>query len=152
MTEETIAIADESAMLAFGALLAGKLRAGDVIALYGGLGAGKTTLARGVMAALGFTDEVPSPSFAIVQPYDPPSVSLPVAHVDLYRLDGPEDALELALDEYLEDGALIIEWPERLGEALWGHALRLHIATGPDGARRLTAIVPDAWKDRWSPS
>lgn len=150
--EESISIVDEASMLAFGARLAGKLRPGDVIALDGGLGAGKTTLARGLIAALGFADEVPSPSFAIVQPYDPPSVSLPVAHVDLYRLDGPEDTRELALEEYLEDGALIIEWPDRLGDALWGHALRLHIGTGPDGARRLTAIVPDAWKDRWSPS
>jgi tRNA threonylcarbamoyladenosine biosynthesis protein TsaE len=150
--EQTIAIADEAAMLAFGARLAALLQPGDVIALEGGLGAGKTTLARGLIAALGFADEVPSPSFAIVQPYDPPAVSLPVAHVDLYRLEGPQDARELALDDYLEDGALVIEWPERLGDRLWGQALRLRIADGPNGARRLTALVPDAWKDRWFPS
>lgn len=138
-------------MLTFGARLAARLRTGDVIAFSGGLGAGKTTLARGLLAALGLEEEAPSPSFAIVQPYAPPLVRLPVAHVDLYRLDGPEEAEELALDDYLEDGAILIEWPERLGERLWPHALRLAIAIADDGARRLTADVPDCWRDRWLP-
>ncbi len=138
-------------MLAFGARLAGRLRTGDVIALSGGLGAGKTTLARGLLAALGLEEEAPSPSFAIVQPYEPPLVRMAVAHVDLYRLDGPEDAEELALDDYLEDGAILIEWPERMGDRLWSHALRLTIEIAGDGARRLTADVPDCWRDRWLP-
>jgi tRNA threonylcarbamoyladenosine biosynthesis protein TsaE len=146
-----VAIADEAAMLAFGARLAGRLRTGDVIALSGGLGAGKTTLARGLLAALGLEEEAPSPSFAIVQPYEPPLVRMAVAHVDLYRLDGPEDAEELALDDYLEDGAILIEWPERMGDRLWSHALRLTIEIAGDGARRLTADVPDCWRDRWLP-
>ena len=123
-----------------GRALAPLLRAGDVVALFGDLGAGKTSLARGVLAALGLAEEAPSPTFAIVQPYAPPEVSLPVAHVDLYRIDAAEDADELGLDELLEDGALLVEWPERLGgERLWPHALRLTLA--PDagsGGRRLT--------------
>ncbi|WP_208404858.1 tRNA (adenosine(37)-N6)-threonylcarbamoyltransferase complex ATPase subunit type 1 TsaE [Sphingobium vermicomposti] len=141
---------DEPAMLALGRALAGLARIGDVIALEGGLGAGKTTLARGILEGLGLEEEAPSPSFAIVQPYDVPDVRLPVAHVDLYRLDSPDEAEELALDEYLMDSLLIVEWPDRLGDGAWPDALRLHIDIEPDGARRLTACVPDAWTDRWS--
>lgn len=142
-------IADETAMLALGAALAGAIAPGDVIALQGGLGAGKTTLARGLLGALGLDEEAPSPTFAIVQPYEPPEVRLPLAHVDLYRLEGPEDAAELGLDEYLRDGALVIEWPERLGAALWPHALHLLLEPGKDRGRRLTARVPPAWEGRW---
>lgn len=137
-------------MIALGHQLAGLARIGDVIALEGGLGAGKTTLARGILEGLGLEEEAPSPSFAIVQPYDVPDVRLPVAHVDLYRLDTPDEAEELALDEYLMDSLLIVEWPDRLGDDAWPDALRLHIDIEPDGARRLTACVPDAWTDRWS--
>ena len=137
-------------MVALGHRLAGLARIGDVIALEGGLGAGKTTLARGILEGLGLEEEAPSPSFAIVQPYDVPDVRLPVAHVDLYRLDTPDEAEELALDEYLMDSLLIVEWPDRLGDDAWPDALRLHIDIEPDGARRLTACVPDAWTDRWS--
>ncbi|WP_371262416.1 tRNA (adenosine(37)-N6)-threonylcarbamoyltransferase complex ATPase subunit type 1 TsaE [Sphingobium sp. AP50] len=141
-------------MLDLGRRIATHVRIGDVITLEGGLGAGKTTLARGLLEALGLEGEAPSPSFAIVQPYDVPEVRLPVAHVDLYRLDGPDEVEELALGDYLMDSLLIIEWPDRLGSGLWSHALRLTIDFVQDGAgdnaRRLTADVPDAWTDRWS--
>jgi tRNA threonylcarbamoyladenosine biosynthesis protein TsaE len=150
VAEATLLLKDEPAMIALGHQLAGLARIGDVIALEGGLGAGKTTLARGILEGLGLEEEAPSPSFAIVQPYDVPDVRLPVAHVDLYRLDTPDEAEELALDEYLMDSLLIVEWPDRLGDDAWPDALRLHIAIEPDGARRLTACVPDAWTDRWS--
>ena len=150
MAEDEIVLAGEADMLAFGHRLAALARIGDVIALEGGLGAGKTTLARGILEGLGLEEEAPSPSFAIVQPYDVPDVKLPVAHVDLYRLDGPEEAGELALDDYLTDSLLIVEWPDRMGEGAWPDALRFHIAMEPDGARRLTADVPDAWTERWS--
>ena len=145
-----IALADADATEAFGRALAAKVRPGDVVALSGQLGAGKTSIARGFLAALGLEGEAPSPSFAIVQPYDVPEVRLPVAHVDLYRLDTPEDTEELALGDYLMDSLLIVEWPDRLGARLWPHALRLSIAIEGDGARRLTADVPDAWTERWS--
>lgn len=136
-------------MAALGARLAAVLRPGDILALRGSLGVGKTTLTRGLLAALGLPGEAPSPSFAIVQPYAPPEVRLPVAHVDLYRLEDPEDIAELGLDDYLYDGALVIEWPERMGDRLWPDALILDIRMDDGGARRLTATPSDAWKDRW---
>ncbi len=99
----------------FGAAIAGRLRAGDVVALSGGLGAGKTTLARAILASLGQRGEVPSPSFSILEIYDPPAVRLPVVHADFYRLKRPEEAEELGLDDYREGRALIAEWPENAG-------------------------------------
>lgn len=138
-------------MRALGGKLAAVVRSGDVVALKGGLGAGKTTLARGLLAALGLEEDAPSPSFALVQPYEPPLVTLPVAHVDLYRLDDDADVQELGLEDYLTDSLLIIEWPERLGSRLWDHSLILSIEVEADGTRSLTAQVPDAWRDRWPP-
>jgi tRNA threonylcarbamoyladenosine biosynthesis protein TsaE len=143
-------LAGEPAMLQLGRRIARHVRIGDVIALEGSLGAGKTTLARGLLEGLGLVGEAPSPSFAIVQPYDVPEVRLPVAHVDLYRIDDPGELRELALDEYLDDSLLLIEWPDRLGDGLWPHALRLSIAIEEGGGRRLTADAPDAWRERWS--
>ncbi|MGK2912593.1 MAG: tRNA (adenosine(37)-N6)-threonylcarbamoyltransferase complex ATPase subunit type 1 TsaE, partial [Sphingobium sp.] len=105
----------------------------------------------GLLCALGLEEDAPSPSFALVQPYEPPLVSLPVAHVDLYRLDDDADVQELGLDDYLIDSLLIIEWPERLGSRLWDHSLILTIDVEGDGTRCLTAQVPDAWRDRWPP-
>ncbi len=98
-----------------GQAIAAELRAGDVVALSGGLGAGKTTLARAIIAALGHTGEVPSPSFAIIEIYDPPLLSLPVVHADFYRLEHPEEAEGLGLDDYRDGRALIAEWPENAG-------------------------------------
>jgi tRNA threonylcarbamoyladenosine biosynthesis protein TsaE len=136
--------------LALGARLAAAARPGDVIALSGPLGVGKTSIARGLLAALGLEEEAPSPSFAIVQPYDPPEVRFPVLHVDLYRLDDAREAEELGLDDARADSLLIVEWPERLGEAYWQDALWLTLEVAPDGARALTAKVPAAWRARWS--
>ena len=132
-----------------GQRLAELVRPGDVIALSGQLGAGKTSIARGLLAALGLEGEAPSPSFAIVQPYEPPEVRIPVLHVDLYRIENPEEAEELGLDDARADSVLIVEWPERLGEAAWRDALWLSLEVTPDGARELTARVPAAWRDRW---
>lgn len=139
------------ATAAVGAALASVLRPGDVVALNGDLGAGKTTLARGLLHALGFEGEVPSPSFPIVIPYAPPELRLPLWHVDLYRIDDPEELEELGLDEARADSALLIEWPERMGSWLWPDALQLTIEPdGPD-ARRLTWTAPAAWEGRWPP-
>jgi tRNA threonylcarbamoyladenosine biosynthesis protein TsaE len=125
------------------------VRPGDVVALTGPLGAGKTSVARGLLAALGLEGEAPSPSFAIVQPYAPPETVLPVWHVDLYRLDDPNEVEELGLEDERADGVLLVEWPERAGGRAWPEALRLTLSIEPDGSRRLTAEVPPGWRDRW---
>jgi tRNA threonylcarbamoyladenosine biosynthesis protein TsaE len=131
-----------------GAAIGAALRPGDVIALHGDLGAGKTTLARAMLKARGLAGEAPSPTFAIVQPYAPPEVDLPIAHVDLYRIEDADELIELGLDDYVQDGALLIEWPERLGAMGWADMLMLDISGGGD-ARVLTAGVPPAWEARW---
>jgi tRNA threonylcarbamoyladenosine biosynthesis protein TsaE len=141
---------DEPAMALVGARIAASLRPGDVIGLSGDLGAGKTTLARAILAALGLAGEAPSPTFAIVQPYNAPEVRLPVAHVDLYRLDDPQDCRELGLEDYADAGALLIEWPERLPTGTWPEMLILRL-DGNGATRRLTASVPAAWEGRWPP-
>lgn len=131
-----------------GARIAAVLAPGDAIGLSGDLGAGKTTLARSILASLGLKGEAPSPSFAIVQPYGPPEIRLPLLHVDLYRIDDPAELPELGLEEARTDHALLIEWPEHMGGAIWPDMLRLHIA-GEGERRTLTAKVPPAWEGRW---
>ena len=145
-----IQLRDAEATAAFGRALARQLHAGDVIALFGGLGAGKTTLARGVLEGLGHDGDVASPTFPIVQTYQPPDTRLPVWHVDLYRIERPEELEELGLDEALVDGLLVIEWPERL-PGLWPDTLSLTLEADEAGGRALTAEVPAAWGDRWPP-
>ncbi len=136
-------------MAALGARLAAVLHAGDIVALSGELGAGKTTLARAILRALGHVGEVPSPSFALVQPY--PDLSPPVLHCDLFRLERPEEADALGLDEALASAALLVEWPERLGDRLWPEALSIRISGAGGPRRALTWQVPAAWKGRWPP-
>ena len=142
-------LTDPAATEAAGAALAALLRAGDIVTLEGALGAGKTTLVRGLLAALGHDGEVPSPTFAIVQPYD--DLPLPLWHADLYRLKDPSELDELGLDTVLDDGALVVEWPDRAGPGAFASALALSLEEQPDGARRLTARVPAAWEGRWPP-
>jgi tRNA threonylcarbamoyladenosine biosynthesis protein TsaE len=146
----TILLADAEATERFGRALAPLLRAGDVVALSGTLGAGKTTLARGVLRGLGFDGDVGSPTFPIVQAYAPPDSALPLWHVDLYRIERAEEIEELGLDEARQEAALLIEWPERLPR-LWPESLRLTLTASPEGARALTAQVPPAWETRWPP-
>ena len=139
-------LADMNATEMLGRQIALQLSAGDIIALAGPLGVGKTALARAILASLGHEGEVPSPSFAIVQPYE--DLDPPVWHVDLYRIDEPSELDELGLEAAAE-GVLLVEWPDRAGEGAWPDALRLSLDFAEAGARRLTADVPPSWQGRW---
>ena len=147
---DLLQLADAEETEALGRALAERLRVGDVIALFGTLGAGKTTLARGILQGLGHVGDVASPTFPIVQTYQPPDTRLPAWHVDLYRIERPEELEELGLEEARDDGVLVIEWPERLPD-LWPETLRLRLEPVEEGGRALTALVPAAWGDRWPP-
>jgi tRNA threonylcarbamoyladenosine biosynthesis protein TsaE len=151
---EQIALPDLAATAALGARIAGMLCPGDVVALSGGLGTGKTTLARAIIAGLGHAGEVPSPSFAIFESYDPPLVRLPLVHADFYRLARPEESQELGLDDYRYGAALIAEWPEHAGG--FAHepgclSIRLETDGQEAGEQGRMAIVsPGAdWLSRW---
>lgn len=133
-----------------GAAVARELRAGDAICLWGALGAGKTTLARGLIRALaGETDEVPSPTFTLVQIYAGPAFE--IAHFDLYRLESAAEIRELGLDAALDAGAAVIEWPERLGGHLPEDRLDielLHDANEPETVRIARLTPHGAWEGR----
>lgn len=139
--------ANEAETIKFGRRLAAVLGPGDVIALSGPLSAGKTTLVRAMLSALGHPGEVPSPSFAIVQPYE--ALDPPVWHVDLYRIDDPSEVAELGLEDIGDVGVLVVEWPEHAGSGAWPNALALSLEAAADGSRALTAKVPEAWEGRW---
>lgn len=145
-----IRLADAAATEALGERLAPLLRPGDAIALFGALGAGKTTLARGILHGLGYRGDVASPTFPIVQVYEPPHTRIPLWHVDLYRIEDPGELDELGIDDARAEATLLIEWPERL-PSLWPDALRLTLAADSADARILTAEIPTAWESRWFP-
>jgi tRNA threonylcarbamoyladenosine biosynthesis protein TsaE len=139
------------AMAALGGAIAPRLRAGDAVLLWGPLGAGKSTLARGLLRALiGPEAEAPSPTFTLVQYYESPSLRL--AHLDLYRLGAPEEVFELGLEEAMAEGAVVIEWPERLGGALPPDRLDIVIAfdAEDDEARRVVVSPKGAMRERFS--
>jgi tRNA threonylcarbamoyladenosine biosynthesis protein TsaE len=145
-----VALADAAATARLGAAVARGLAAGEAVCLWGPLGAGKSTLARGLIRALTRPDEdVPSPTFTLVQFYG--GESLPLAHFDLYRLTRADEAYEIGLDEALEDGAVVIEWPERLEGRLPADRLDIEIAiVGEAGAEtRLARLTPHGgWEGR----
>jgi tRNA threonylcarbamoyladenosine biosynthesis protein TsaE len=142
----TVALATDGDTMAFGGRIARLSRSGDAIGLSGGLGSGKTTFARGFIRALAVADvDVPSPTFTLVQSYETPAG--PVHHFDLYRLDKPDDALELGLEEALTHGITLIEWPERLGPLAPRGMLGLRFEID-GGARRALIDAPAAWQDR----
>jgi len=143
-----VILSTEEETAALGAALAREARDGDVITLSGPLGVGKTALARGFIAALGYRAEVPSPSFAIVQPYD--DLQPRVWHVDLYRIEDAAEIDELGLDA-AADAVLLVEWPERAGDDAWPDSLGLSLEFTPGGDRILTAKVPPSWEGRWPP-
>lgn len=143
-------LADEAATARLGRSIAAGLQPGEAVCLSGPLGAGKSTLARALVRALTTPDEdVPSPTFTLVQFYEGPR--LKVAHFDLYRLSNPDEAYEIGLDEALDEGAAIIEWPERLGGQLPADRLDVEIAveTGDGVEARVARLTPHgAWEGR----
>jgi tRNA threonylcarbamoyladenosine biosynthesis protein TsaE len=140
--ERTVSLADLAATEALGARIAAALGVGDAVSLQGDLGAGKTTLARAILHSLGVTEDVPSPTFTLVQYYETPKLN--VRHYDLYRIEKPEEVDELGLDEALDEGAALIEWPERA--LAWLPPDRLHIAMSlANGARKAKISGPQRW-------
>ena len=141
-----------SATQQLGALLADGLAAGDVISLSGPLGAGKSALARSIIVSANPNEtDVPSPTFSLVQTYELTDKT-PLWHLDLYRIENPEDAMQLGLDDAFIDAVCLIEWPDRLKKFLPKSTLSIHLylATGDDsdGVRFADIIAPPHWSDR----
>jgi tRNA threonylcarbamoyladenosine biosynthesis protein TsaE len=143
----TIDLPDETATGALAARLAAVVREGDVIALKGELGAGKTTFARAFIRAMGGIGEVPSPTFTLVQVYELPAAT--VWHFDGYRLRDPEEAWELGIEDAFAEGVSLIEWPERFGALLPARRLEVALSPGPTPfARRAVIDAPGEWTGR----
>lgn len=142
---------DEAATARLGAAIARRLQPGETVCLSGPLGAGKSTLARALIRSLTTArEEVPSPTFTLVQFYEGPR--LKIAHFDLYRLTNPDEAYEIGLDEALDEGAAVIEWPERLQGCLPADRLDVEIAPVDSldwGAGRSARLTPHGtWEGR----
>jgi tRNA threonylcarbamoyladenosine biosynthesis protein TsaE len=150
-----VSLANPTDTQAFAARLAPLARPGDVIALAGDLGTGKTTFARGFINALLVThglppEDVPSPTFTLVQEYQLPDFTL--YHIDLYRIEGQSEIFELGLEDAFADGVSLVEWPDRLGSFLPENRLELnfrHAGPGEDQDQRLVLVTPVGdWKGR----
>lgn len=139
---------DLAAMDDFGARIAAQLKAGDVVELRGTLGAGKSTLARAILYALGHEGDVPSPTFTLIELYGAQQMRLAIAHADFYRLDDPEEAHELGLDDYREGAALLAEWPEKAGGfAHETSCLTIKLEIAEEGRRAIVTGGKD-WQER----
>lgn len=140
-TDLTFPLPSEADTTRLGAWMAARLRAGDTVALHGPIGAGKSHFARAfIRARLGRDEDVPSPTFTLVQTYD--DADTEIWHADLYRLTHPDEVLELGLDTAFDDAICLIEWPERMGSALPADAIHLDLRAMGDG-RQAVLRVPD---------
>jgi tRNA threonylcarbamoyladenosine biosynthesis protein TsaE len=152
----TLDLPSEAATASLAARLAPLLRAGDTLLLSGPIGAGKTHFARALvktrLAAAGRDEDVPSPTYTLVQTYDDGQTR--IWHADLYRLGGPAEVPELGLEDAFREAIVLVEWPDRLGEDTPPGSLRLAFADGAeDDARRLTLTSADPlWADRIGPA
>ncbi len=131
-TKLTLSLPSEEATTRLGALLAGLLRPGDTVLLDGPIGAGKTHLARAlIQTRLGHAEDVPSPTFTLIQTYETPEAE--IWHADLYRLTHPDEARELGLEAAFDTAICLVEWPDRLGAQLPPDALRLTLHAEGEG-------------------
>jgi tRNA threonylcarbamoyladenosine biosynthesis protein TsaE len=149
--EVAVELPDAAATRAWGARLAGVLRRGDVVALVGPLGAGKTTLTQGIAAGLGVEGDVTSPTFIIARAHRGRDGGPALVHADAYRLGGLEELDALDLDAQLEDAVVVVEWGETAGERLAADRLVITLdrprASGAGELRRATAVgVGERWK------
>jgi len=143
---KTLNLASDMDTRRLGGKLAQLLRAGDVMALHGELGAGKTTLARGlIQSRLGPHEDVPSPTYTLVQTYDFDGLTL--WHFDLYRLETPGAVLELGWDDIVS-GAALIEWPERAGRHLPAGRLDVFLEISGEGRRARLVAGDEGWQER----
>ena len=133
MDVKQLSVISESEMLSLGARLGRALRAGDTVSLIGGLGAGKTTLARGLVQSVLPYESVPSPTYTLVQTYELRDFTL--WHCDLYRLEHPDEAYELGLMDAMGEDVCLLEWPDRLGALLPSNVLTIEITFDGDGRR-----------------
>ena len=137
---------DETVTAELGARIATALRPGDVIALSGDLGAGKTALARAILRALGVTGHVPSPTFTLVQSYQTPGLT--VHHFDLYRVEDASELRELGLEEAREEGAVLIEWPDRGMPKAWApESLQVGLSATGETVRQAKISGPERWRN-----
>ena len=142
----TVTLTSPEQTTALAGRLAARLAPGDTILMEGGIGAGKTHFARGlILSLLDVAEDVPSPTFTLVQTYDTRAGE--VWHADLYRLTGPDEAVELGLAEAFETAICLVEWPDRLGDDAPGTALRMGFEVAGDTARRVVMQGPaDHWR------
>lgn len=140
-----VPLPDPEATEALARRLAPRLRAGDVLLLQGQIGAGKTHFARALIHALGVAEDVPSPTFTLVQTYE--SSDFEIWHADLYRLSHPDEAVELGLTEAFETALCLVEWPEKLGKDTPESALTLRFSIEGEG-RSVEFLGSGAWKER----
>jgi tRNA threonylcarbamoyladenosine biosynthesis protein TsaE len=143
-----VTLADLDATAKLAAALSRLLQAGDVVALEGDLGAGKTAFARALIREMTDRDEeVPSPTFTLVQTYE--AADFDIWHFDLYRLKKPEDAFELGIEDAMADGVCLIEWPDRLGPWLPRDRLNIAFAYGAGESERIATLSGGGdWPDR----
>ena len=148
-------LSDLAATQHLGALIAARLEVGDVISLSGPLGVGKSALARAIiMSANPNEADIPSPTFSLVQTYELADRT-PLWHLDLNRIENPEDAMQLGLDDAFVDAVCLIEWPDRLGKFLPKSTLSIHLCLADsddlddtDSVRFARITVPPHWVDR----
>ncbi|APG62766.1 tRNA (adenosine(37)-N6)-threonylcarbamoyltransferase complex ATPase subunit type 1 TsaE [Sphingorhabdus lutea] len=162
MHQFTLNIANISEMQQFGVKIASLIRVGDVIALNGNLGAGKTTFAQSIIAALGYQHDISSPSYSIVHYYEPPELRLPLAHADFYRLNDAMEIEELGIFDMLNDGAAIIEWAGDYVEHNMAQYIEINIEKIDDSEndlsqndndvspRKLKINLGSDWVNRWT--